>query len=238
MARERKRRKRNRAGIWISLVLILVMTIVIAAGAYWYMYANVKALNGKWNRAVDITNETVVNITKYLNEAALGNEIVVTEYVGRLTIEIDLEIDRDGNWIQSVNYDSYEHSKQQAKKALKQAVEDLIMARIDRSYIETSASADELVEKTIGMKLDSYLDKYAPEIITPYETLQEKYSVSMKYEADRNKITFLDVAGDESYNYAVANGMLAIDYGTESVIYHSSDAISTEDNGIIIENIE
>ena len=216
----KKRKRRSRAGLIISLILSLVLIAVISLGLYWYMFANVKALPGQWSRNIDITNNTVVNITDYMREAAMGDEIDVASLVGQMNVKIILTVDKDGKWLQQVDFESYNNCERQAKNALKQAVEQLIKNRMEKSYIENDRSIEEMVKDTVGMSLDSYLDKYGPQIIVSYDSLQNEYNIDTNYEADRNTITFISVEGDKSYEYAVANGMLAVDYGTESVIYH------------------
>ena len=99
----KKRKRRSRAGLIISLILSLVLIVVISLGLYWYMFANVKALPGQWSRNIDITNNTVVNITDYMREAAMGDEIDVASLVGQMNVKIILTVDKDGKWLLGKN---------------------------------------------------------------------------------------------------------------------------------------
>ncbi len=200
-------------------LILIMMTVTIV---YWYVNGNKLRLPGDWYREIDVTSQVKESITDYLNEAMLGNEINVDDYVDSIKIKSNLIIRKDGFISEHIDNSSYYEASKQANEALNKAVADLIKLRIEKNYIETDESIDELIDETFGMKLTDYLKEYGPKLINGYETMDSEYGMDGTYQIDKDQMVISTYEGDVDCEYAVASRMLVLDYVNGSVVYHHS----------------
>lgn len=222
MAKRRKRR--SRIGIPVVIILMLIMVTMISVVAYWYINGDKLRLPGSWYREIDLTDTVKANMEEYLRSATLGNEVDANLFMDRIVITSELVITKDGQMNESIDAESYNKAKADAQEALKKAVSSLLATRIQQNYIETDMSIDELVEETLGMKLSEYLEQFGPQLIPAYNDLDSQYGMSADYEADREHMT---ISG-ENCEYAVAAGMLVIDYQNGAIVYHNKNSETDE----------
>lgn len=221
-----KRRRRSRVGIPVVIMLILVMLTMISVVAYWYINGDRLRLPGTWYRDIDITEDVKASMEEYLKGATLGNEVDTRLFIDKIVISSELVITKDGKMNESIDVNSYNEAKAKAQEAMKNAVSSLIATRIHQKFIDTDKSIDELVEETLGMNLSAYLEQFGPKLLPDYEELDKEYGMSADYEAGRETIS---ISGQES-EYAVAAGMLVIDYQNGAVVYHgkASEPVKVE----------
>lgn len=220
MARKKKKRI---IGLPIIISLVFVLIAMIGIIAYWYINGNKIRLPGEWYRQIDLTSQVKEGIEDYLNSATFGEEIEVDKYIDVVLVESHLSITDDGKLVEVIDDQSYADAKAKANDALKQAVSDLIQFRVEKNYIETDKTPEELVDETFGMDLSKYLSQYGPQLMPKYDELNAVYGVDATYEAERETI---EIFSDEtvSCEYAVAGQMLVIDYPDKAAIYHSKKA--------------
>lgn len=183
-----------------------------------FFYGNQTMLMGVWQREIDITDYANDSIAAYLGQ----DKYLEGNTDNRLVVIVELEINRDGEWKQTVDEASYKAALQQAKAVLVSAVSDSLKNNIEESYIDTDMTVDELVVEATGMSLTKYLDAYGPKLLPDYAELSESFSVSASYEATRDRIC-LDFAGEVTdFGYVVTRDILVTDRPEETVIYHKN----------------
>lgn len=206
------RRKRR---VNIPAIILLLLTLLIICGCVFiFYYGNQTMLRGEWQREIDITDYAVDSIASYLGQDMDPNPD------SRLTINLTLSVNKDGEWKQTVDEASYDEALQQAKSVLTGAVSDSLKKKIEDSYINTDMTVDELVVDATGMSLQKYLDEYGPQLLPNYSELMETYGMSASYVATRDSIS-LDMAGEMTeFGYVVTKDIFVIDNPEETVIYH------------------
>lgn len=214
------RRKRR---VNIPAIILLLLTLLIIGGCVFiFYYGNQTMLRGEWQREIDITDYAVDSIASYLGQDMDPNPD------SRLTINLTLSVNKDGEWKQTVDEASYDEALQQAKSVLTGAVSDSLKKKIEDSYINTDMTVDELVVDATGMSLQKYLDEYGPQLLPNYSELMETYGMSASYVATRDSIS-LDMAGEMTeFGYVVTKDIFVIDNPEETVIYHKNK--SGDDN--------
>ena len=222
---KRRRKRRSRIGIPVVFALMLIMFMMIGLVAYGYINANRLRLPGNWYREIDITDQVKDSMEEYLGSATMGNEVDASLFMDKIVVTSEMVINKEGQMNESINRESYDMARAAADEALRSAVSSLLATRIQQNYIETDKSIDELVEETLGMSLSAYLKEYGPKLLPDYDELDGQYGMSADYEADREH---MNISGTEC-DYAVASGMLVINYKDGAVVYHNKAV--AEDKG-------
>lgn len=223
----RKRRKTKQSSNMniIPVIILLVLFLLSASGLliYYFMYASPMAkVKGIWNTEVSYDMEIEDNISGYLKEAVLGDEIDVSQYISASDIDIVLSLDSNGSYTKRVSEDSVNDVMNSAFDALMKCVSELILARIkstDPSFSE-EALTDTLIKDSIGMDLSDYLLTYGPVLMPSLEDLMDTYDDYGTFTIDKEHIYFISSKTGETSvcEYAVNKGLLVLK-GTDTEIY-------------------
>ena len=218
----KRRRKRQNTAFIISLAVILLM---VSFGAMYWFFNNTRLLWGTWHRQIDITKEVTANIEKYLAKAELSEEIDVSSIIEPVTVEITMVLQKNGVYEEKIDEAAYEKSVKDAEKALKESIEKLILLRLSEEEIETDYSPEELLEKTLPMGTDSYLEEYGPQLMPVLSELRGLYNNNGNYVSTRERITLTDVLGqnitpEQGSPYIVSENYLLINSSNEQLIYY------------------
>ncbi|MBP5309947.1 MAG: hypothetical protein J6Z05_04920 [Lachnospiraceae bacterium] len=223
-------RRKRRSYIWINVLIIMMFLAVIGAGAFFYINANRIGLVGEWHRTVDVTDEVADSIKAYLREVLSEEEIDEISLPDKIEIDSILIISKDGTMTESVDEVSYYDAQQIAKEALTDAVIHVIEDKMQKTYIETDMTTQELIKEATGMELSDYLDKYGPRMMPSMDELNESYGMNAAYTADRTNIEIARGADTEKCDYALSHGMLVIDHTVNAAVYHKSEKPAEDKN--------
>lgn len=213
----KKRRRIN----WPAIILLMITLLIIGGCVFIYIYGNQTMIRGKWQREVDVTDYAHEAIEQYLGE----NSEDESENEGRILITLTLEIDDEGNWVQSVDEDTYNIALILAKEILSKSIIDNLKGRIDDAYIKTDMSVEELIKEATGMDIDTYLAGYGPKLLPDYSELSQMYGINASYTAGRDEITFSD---GSVISYVVTKDILVTDRTDEVAIYHKEKEAEDE----------
>lgn len=214
-------RRKRRSGLPIILFLLILLLGVIAAGAFWYINGNKLMLPGEWSREIDITDQVLNEATSYIETAAFGDEVNMSDYIADIKLDSMLTVTKDGEIKEMLSEEQYNQQTAMCNEGLENAIRDLIARRIKDNYIDTDMSVDELIQETFGMSLSGYLESYGPKLMPDYSELSYEYGMSGYYEATKDGINIQYTDGNSvTCNYAVSHGMLVIDYSDGAVVYY------------------
>lgn len=217
----RKKRKKKISGLPIIISLLVVLMTVIFGGCFFYINGNRLMLPGEWVREIDITDRVISAAEEYLQTAAYGDEIDTSAYFADIKVTSILTVTKDGSLAEVIDTESYNQAQDKCKSGLEAAVKDLIAKRIENTYIETNKSVDELVNETFKISLSEYLNQYGPVLMPDISEMESAYGRNASYEASREQIVITYADADvHSCNYAIAHGMLVVDYNDGAVVYH------------------
>lgn len=227
------RRKRRYNKVIFAVMILIVIITLIGGGVLFFLYMGKARLAGEWRRKIDITDTVVREIEEYISNTVSEDETDVHEYVDVIEVDSILNITADGSYDESIDEVSYYDAAAKANDALKQVVKDILKERMDRAYIETDLSEEELVKEAIGMELEDYLEQYGPDIVPALDEMRSQYEIHTSYSVTRDMITLGTEGDSQTCAYAVTGGMLAVDYKDNAVIYRSDkkQKISNEKDG-------
>lgn len=217
----RKKKRKRISGLPIIIILILTLALLILGASYFYMNGNRLSLPGEWTREIDISDYAIKEAETYLQTAAYGDEVDVSKYIADVKVVSELTVTKDGIITERISKDSYDRAAALCMAGLEEAVRELIGKRIENTYIATDMSVDELVKETFNISLSDYLAEYGPTLIPDFTELENEYGRDVTYEATRDSMTITYSDGNVAdCSYAVAHGMLVIDYKDGAAIYY------------------
>ena len=202
----------------------MMFLAVIGAGAFFYINANRIGLVGQWHRSVDVTDEVSKSIQGYLREVLSEEEIAECNLPDKIEIDSRLVISKDGTMTETIDEVSYYDAQSLAKETLREAVIKVIEDKMQKTYIETDMTTEELIKESTGMDIDDYLDKYGPKMMPTMDELNSSYGMNATYVADRSSIEITKGSDVQNCDYALSNGMLVIDHKQDAAVYHKYDA--------------
>lgn len=203
----------------------MMFLAVIGAGAFFYINANRIGLVGQWHRTIDVTDDVSAGIKGYLREVLSEEEIAECSLPDKIEIDSVLIISKDGIMTESVDEVSYYDAQQAAKEALTDAVIKVIEDKMQKTYIETDMTTQELIKEATGMEISDYLEKYGPRMMPSMDELNDAYGMNASYTADRTNIEIAKGSGTEICDYALSHGMLVIDHTINAAVYHKSEKL-------------
>ena len=208
------------------MIIALTITLVAVLGIFVFIYVwgNPLLIRGEWTRHIDMSSMVGEAMEDYLESANMGDEIDLSAYVGDLKVAVDLTLDGEGNFTEQINEESYVKCEEAANAALAEAVRELITIRMEAVKVSSDEDIDSLIEETVGMSLESYLEQYGPVLMPQLSELQKENDRSGSYECDRTLISLQGADGEaygnaEGCQYMVSNETLVIDYGDAAYIY-------------------
>lgn len=219
-----RRRGRRRSGLPIIIILAVLLLLVITFGVVFLKFNNSRMLVGTWSRTYDVSPEISDYIDAYLKDAALGPEVNSVDYLPMAPIKVVLSINADGTFETHVDEDSYNECLKIGREALKESIKELMTKRLEISYVETDKDVDTLINEAVGMDLDSYLDSYGPEVLSPIENFRAQHNYKGYYKSDRDYLYVTDVLnlpinGELSNEYLISNGTLVINFAKGAYVY-------------------
>lgn len=206
----------------------MMFLAVIGAGTFFYINANRIGLVGEWHRTVDVTDEVSDSIQGYLREVLSEEEIAQISLPDRIEIDSRLVISKDGTIKETIDEVSYYDAQALAGETLKEAVISIIEDKMQKTYIETDMTVEELIKESTGMDVDDYLDKYGPKMMPAMDELNASYGMNGIYVADRSSIQITKGSDVEKCDYALSHGMLVIDHTQNAAVYHKIEKVSDE----------
>lgn len=218
---ERKKRKKRKARfcdvVFIIFLILIILTMAGIGAGYYYLH-DAKQVKGVYSRKIDLTEQVIDNINRYLSEALFGNEIDAREFVDEVNLEVKLAIGNDYSFREELKEESYEEVSRAAREALKVSLQKLLARRLDVAALDSEMNIDELVQEALGMSLDRYLDEYGPMLLPEKEKLTAEYHREGSYTANRNSITLTLTDGTVvEYAYLVSDKMLVLSGEYETV---------------------
>lgn len=215
-----KPRKRNTGLIVTVIILVIIILALVSAGLFYYYLNNPRLIKGSWDRKIDVTDEVTNNISAYISEATFGKDIDPSQYVDEIAIGILFVIDEDGSYSIRVSEEDYNMALDKANNAMKSAITDLLIRRMEISQIESKKSIDELVEASIGISLDEYIASYAPKLLPSIEELNAKYAQKGTYTVNKDIITLINDASESAeYSYLVSQYALMLNGASNEYVY-------------------
>ncbi len=171
--------------------LFLILLSLFAAGALVFVHHATdpsRRLPGNYQAQIDYTRNIVDKGNQYLQDAFLGDQVSVEDYLDPICIDLHLTFSKEGTYLLEVDASSYARAEETAYAALKQALYELI--RLRQEAAGKSARSDEeiqsVLEELLGMPADEYLQTYGPSLLPSYEELEAAYAGSGTYEATRD----------------------------------------------------
>lgn len=205
-----------------ALVSTVLLVLCIAGILLYFLFSGSLFIKGTWYKKIYLTDKIVNELQNYLDDAAGGNEIDAQNYVPECYVALKMELNDDNTFSISIDDDSYEKCKLQAREALKGAVAELLNTRLNEAGLSTNKDADSLVKEATGMDPDEYFNEYGPVLIEDYDIMAEKYMKKGSYSIEKKMITMHDdLSGLESCNkFMISDKILVLDSGNGAEIYY------------------
>lgn len=218
------RRRRRRASKAPVIILTLLLLICILGSVGFFLLGNILMLPGSWHRSISLTDTVEQSISTYLGQAAGGNDIVVKDYLGELKLDYSITLDRRGSFVADISDASYAECEAASRQALRSCIIALLEHRLELSSINIEATPEELVHEALGMKLDEYLDTYAPTLLPPLSDFKAEYFMVGSFTPDRNSIQFTSENGQaflsqDRVSYMISPTTLVLSYDDITHIY-------------------
>lgn len=215
----RKRRPRFCDTILIIFLLVVILTLV-STGIAAYCLQNSRQLPGVYTTKIDMTEQVIERINRYLDDASLGNETDARDYVEKVEYKLTLTLGADHSYREELKEEDYEKALSDAEGALKKALKSLAAERLQMVSLEAPDDVEALLQDAVGMNFDDYLKQYGPELLPDREELSAEYSARGSYMADREKMTVTWEDGRVTeYGYLVSDRMLVLLSDTEEYVY-------------------
>lgn len=184
---KRKKKKKRKGGARLILFLFVVLLVVMAGGVFvWWMNRPERKLPGSWHRSIDYTAEVKLAAKEWLMSAEGGDEIDLQNYLGNISVGMDLTLSKDGTWSCTIDENSYQAAQDKAYQALEEAFEDLLIQRVTNSGREmtTREEAAQSVLEAIDMTCGEYLRTYGPALLPEAESIRTQYAGSGQWRAE------------------------------------------------------
>lgn len=140
-------------------------------------------LSGEWTTSIDITERVCANAEVWLEdiEGVMVTTSELEEIMGPLCVSLTENYHLDENGyavcVRAISKESYEECEEKAYTAMSIALEKLIAARIFSAGLSEDVSdVSALFLEVFGMSSTEYLCQYGPELMPPYEKLNQEYT--------------------------------------------------------------
>lgn len=213
-----KKKAKKTNGTKYIIVFVFVLAVILILG-FWYLN-NSTNISGTYLREISLNDVVEDNIEKYLLETSYADDINPGDYLDGLTITSVLTIDNEGNFSEEIDKDTVTICKDNAKKSLEEIVKTVIENRLDMLKIENNESTEDLINETLSMSLDDYLDEYGPDLIPDDDKLNQNYGRKAKYSINKNILELKETDKVSDYEFFKSGNKLVIVYGDEAIVYH------------------
>ena len=215
---KKKSGKRSKKTKYIFIFLFIIIIIVLV---FLYLGREIN-IEGTYIREISIKDEVVKNIENYLSETSYADDINVSDYVDELIITGILTIDSEGNISEEIDKNSVNICKENAQMALGEIIKKVIENRLDMLKINNDESTDDLINETLSMSLEDYLDIYGPTIFPDEEQLNETYGRKAQYFINKNSLTLKEDDKVSEYEFFKSGNKLVIVCDDEAIVYHEN----------------
>ncbi|MCR4763672.1 MAG: serine hydrolase [Lachnospiraceae bacterium] len=246
--RRRKKRRSGGAGLAVALFLpIIVLLVTVCFLLYQRLPDPKKELVGTWMTAEDVTVSTALCAQKWLSEAAFGSTVDVPAHFQESPIELltRLELTEKNEYRLSFDENSYQKAKENASRALSDALIELIGIRIKAVDPESPEADPEQIRTRFAEALtktpEEYLSEFGPELFDPLDDYRTKdKSGSFTADPDSACIRF---DGSVSCDFVVNGDLLFLaggGFGRQTLFSRVSSALKSgksEAKGILQKNL-
>lgn len=175
MANGNKKKKRRHSPIGYILVIVIMATLMSLL-IFEHFHPIRKLPAGTWIRSYDLSQETDRAIREWLHSAETGLSEVPVSTHAPVSVDIILTINADGTYMQRMDAESYNAAVRTAYSNMEASLREVISARfMSLGMAGESGLSDEeidmLMQDAVGMSMDEYLHKAAPDIIPSGEEL-------------------------------------------------------------------
>lgn len=167
---------------------------------------------GKWTRQVDITDFVTDIMDIWLDDALVGD---LADYGDeRVFINVNLTINSNGSWSESVDEASYAQAQAQAVRIAAVGLTSFLEKRLECSEVTPESvgkTVEELVQEAIGMTAEEYIAGYGPQVLPTIADLNNTYCHSGSYEVKNGVIARTGLGSETVYElYSVQDNFLLI----------------------------
>lgn len=215
----------------IPIIVFIALAGLLFGGLFVYKKFIYKdtAFIGKWTRQVDVTDFTTDIMDIWLDDALVGD---LAEYGDeRIVISINLTINANGSWSESVDEASYAAAQAQALKVAAAGLTSFLEKRLASAEVNPESigkSVEELVQEAIGMSAEEYIAGYGPELLPSLEDLNKAYSHSGDYKVEKGVLARTGLGTETVYEiYSVQDDFLLISGKSEDSGFEVDPAATT-----------
>ncbi len=185
-------RKRNN---WIILLLLTVVFLLAALSCVLLLRLNraeTADVTGKWLMRPDLTERARGCAELWLRGAALGDRVDVGAALPRLEVKVLLSLQPDGTWTRRLDGASYESARENASRALADALHALLLLRLEDAGLAAGSEAETQahIRRALGMSIEDYLALCGPQLLPAREELESRYGGSGSYALLDGEILF------------------------------------------------
>lgn len=214
----------------IPIIVFIALAGLLFGGLFVYkkfVYKDTSYV-GKWTRQVDITEFVTDVMDVWLDKAIVGD---LAEYGDeRVYICINLTMNSNGSWSESVDTASYERAKLQAQHVAAVGLTSFLEKRLESAEVTPESvdkTVEELIQEAIGMSAEEYIAQYGPQLLPTMEDLNAVYSHSGSYAVEKGILARTGYGSKTLYEiYSVQDNFLLI------------SAKSDKDEGIEVEEAQ
>lgn len=210
-------------------IIVLILLVGILFGGFFvykkFIYKDTSYV-GQWTRQVDMTEFVTDVMDIWLDDSIDGD---LAEYGNeRVVISINLVMNSNGSWSESVDEAVYAEAQQQAIRVAAAGLTSFLEKRLATAEVTPESvgkTVEELVQEAIGMSAEDYIKNYGPELLPSITDLNKTYAHNGSYKVEKGILARTGLAEDTVYEiYSVQDDFLLI------------SAKSDKDEGIVVEN--
>jgi len=198
----------------IPVIVFIALAGLLFGGLFVYkkfLYKDTSYI-GKWTRQVDITDFVTDVMDVWLDESLVGD---LAEYGDeRVIISVNLVMNSNGSWSESVDEASYAQAQNQAVKIAAAGLTSFLEKRLAAAEVTPESvgkTVDELVEEAIGMSAEQYITEYGPQLLPTIADLNNTYSHSGSYKVEKGILARTGFGTETLYEiYSVQDNFLLI----------------------------
>ena len=217
MSGEKRRTNRAQRALVILLMCVtLAMAGLCCALALKLYRREDPTLIGTWRMQLDLRETARARGNAWLQNAKLGERVDLGDTLPALTVPVELELRQDGSWSRTVNTEPFEKTESAARKALADALRELLRLRIEEMGrpAVTPAEAEEQIQNALGLTAEEYLAARGPALLPGEAELRARFDGSGSYLVEGAVIRF-DGARTAQYLTDDTLLVLSFDDGTE-----------------------
>ena len=217
MSGEKRRTNRGQRALVILLMCVtLAMAGLCCALALKLYRREDPTLIGTWRMQLDLRETARARGNAWLQNAKLGERVDLGDTLPALTVPVELELRQDGSWSRTVNTEPFEKTESAARKALADALRELLRLRIEEMGrpAVTPAEAEEQIQNALGLTAEEYLAARGPALLPGEAELRARFDGSGSYLVEGAVIRF-DGARTAQYLTDDTLLVLSFDDGTE-----------------------